>query len=191
MPFTQSQTNSFLHSKGDDGYNKAIEALIRDYGSATILYPHHMRELVTDETYTYSRDGIRQFRERYLLNYQAIKELKGDTLTQFLAAHAYSNFDSKLKEEWTKHNATKTTLATLEDMIEYFGPLEHSMAQIEYTPMTFSQKPKTSQPDNKPKKPSTSIKTNTTPSSRGQCPLCKEQHSLARCSVFSSYNLEQ
>ncbi len=89
-----------IHAKGDDGYDKAVEALIHDYGSPNILYPHHMWELVTDETYTYTRDGIKR---RYHLNYLALKEVKGGTLSQFLAAHAFSNFDDKLREEWTKH----------------------------------------------------------------------------------------
>ncbi len=31
------------HAKGDDGYDKAVEALIRDYGGPNILYSHHMR----------------------------------------------------------------------------------------------------------------------------------------------------
>ena len=179
-----------IHAKGDDGYDKAVEALIRDYGSPNILYPHHMRELVTDETYTYTRDGIKRFREHYHLNYLALKELKGDTLSQFLAAHAFSNFDNKLREEWTKHHAAKSTLPTLEDMLEYFSPLEHSMSQVETHSPTLP-KSHAVQSNGKPKRQATSAKAPVTASSKSLCPICKEPHSLTRCAVFQSYELDR
>ncbi len=189
MKTEEAQQTVTLHSRGDDSYNHAVEALIRDYGSPTILYPYHMRELVTDEVLTYSREGLRRFRERYLLNFQALQDLKGATLSQFLAAHAFDNFGTKLQEEWTKHHASKATIATLEEMAEYFGPLEHRMTVVGSNSTASGQK--TAQAGSKTKKPGPPAKSTPAPSPRGQCPLCKETHSLTRCAVFQSYDLDQ
>ncbi len=48
--------------------NLLKDALINNYGSPTIIYPHYVRELVMSEVYTYNRDGLRRLRQRYLLN---------------------------------------------------------------------------------------------------------------------------
>ncbi len=190
MSTEEAKETVLVHSQGEDGYSKAVQALINSYGSATIVYPHIVREFDHKETYSFDRDSFRRMRQRYLLNFESMKALKGDKLSQFLAAHMYEHFDSKVQEEWTRHYATKTTLPTLEEMFDFFEPLEYSLARVEPSPNYFSKKPSSSGSSSKihnaPLKSST-----TASSSKGSCPICKEHHSLAKCSVFLSYELEQ
>ena len=43
-----------VHSQGDNGYDKAIKALVNNYGSPKIVYHHHVRNLVARELYAYN-----------------------------------------------------------------------------------------------------------------------------------------
>ncbi len=47
-----------LHSQGEGGYVKAVEALINNYGSPTIVFPHHVRRTIVRETVNFSKDGF-------------------------------------------------------------------------------------------------------------------------------------
>ncbi len=85
-----------VHSQGEDGYDKAVKALVNTYGSATIVYPHHVRSFVQRESYTYDGESLRKIRQRFGLHYEAMKSLKAATLTHFLAALAFEDFDQKL-----------------------------------------------------------------------------------------------
>ena len=42
MKSEDAKDTVLVHSQGEDGYYKAIEALINDYGSAMIVYPHYV-----------------------------------------------------------------------------------------------------------------------------------------------------
>ncbi len=78
--------------------------------AAQLIYPHHIRELTKTKSYTYDWDSL------------AMKELGGETLSQFLATMAFVHFDDRLKDEWTKLTAGKTSLPMLQEMFKLFEP---------------------------------------------------------------------
>ncbi len=178
-----------VHSQGEDGYDNAIKALVNNYGSPKIIYPHHIRSLIAREKYTYDRESLRRMRQRFLLNYEAMKTIKAATLSQFLAALAFEDFDTRLKDEWTKHTASIKDLPTLEQMFEFFEPLEYNMAKVETTPTTHLSQ-KTSTTSGKKMNPSSKATTTFSKTTPSKCLLCNDQqHSLAKCSVFLSYDV--
>ena len=73
MKSEDAKDTVLVHSQGEDGYDKAVEALINNYGSAMIVYPHYVRNLTTRETYTYDRESLQRMRQQFLLNYEALK----------------------------------------------------------------------------------------------------------------------
>jgi len=64
-----------VHSMGNNGYAKAVRALINNYGSPTLVYPHLVMERIQSDLYSYDRDSLRRLRQRYLLTYDAMEEL--------------------------------------------------------------------------------------------------------------------
>ena len=72
-----------LHSQGEDGYDRAIQALISKYGSPTIVYPHHVWRTTVKELLDFNREGFTKLRQRILLPYEAMKDLKAATLSQY------------------------------------------------------------------------------------------------------------
>jgi len=182
--------SSFLETRGKH-LNDKEKRCINNYGSAMIVYPHYVRNLTTRETYTYDRESLRRMRQQFLLNYEALKALKADTLSQFLAALAFYDFGARLRDEWTKHIASKKTMATLEEMFQFFEPLEYSMAKIESNPASTFIKSSPSFSSNNVKKQNSSSRTPAPSSStKGLCLICKEHNSLARCAVFMSHDIE-
>ncbi len=171
-----------LHSQGDDGYTKAIEALVNNFGSPSIIFPHHVRRTTARESIDFSKDGFTKLRQRFLLPYQAMKEMKVATLSQYLTALAYEDFTPRMKEEWTKHIADKSELPTLEDLFAYTEPLEYKMANIHIASSSTTEK------SFAPRKPATNWSTSSKPN-RSSCALCHEHHGLHRCPVFLGYDI--
>ena len=147
------------------------------------MFPHHVRRTIVRETVDFSKDGFTKLCQRFLLPYQAIKEMKLATLSQYLAALAFEDSTPRMREEWTKHIASMSDLPTLEDLFAFTEPLEYKMARVEASSVNFTDKPSTS-------RKSSSTCSNITSKStinRAQCGLCNEYHSLYKCPVFLSY----
>ncbi len=173
-----------LHSQGEGGYTKAVD--INNYGSPTIVFPHHVRRTMVRETVDFSKDGFTNLRHLFLLPYQAMKEMKLATLSQYLAALlAFEDFTPRMREEWTKHIASMSDLPTLEDLFAFTEPLEYKMvARVEASSVNFTDKPSTSR-----KSSSTcSNVTSKSTTNQSQCGLCNEYHKRP---VFLSYEMSR
>ncbi len=174
-----------LHSQGEGSYVKEVETLINNYGSPAIVFRHHVRRTIVRKTVDFSKDGFTKLHQRFLLPYQAMKEMKLATLSQYLAALAFEDSTPRMREEWTKHIASMSDLPTLEDLFAFTEPLEYKMAHVEASSVNFTDKPSTSHKSSSTR--SNIVSKSTT--DRAQCGLCNEYHSLHKCPVFLSYEV--
>ncbi len=110
-----------LHSQREGGYVKEVEALINNYGSPAIVFRHHVQRTIVRKTVDFSKDGFTKLHQRFLLPYQAMKEMKLATLSQYLAALAFEDFTPRMREEWTQHIASMSDLPTLEDLFAFLS----------------------------------------------------------------------
>ncbi len=122
-----------LHSFSDDGYAKAMEALIDKYGCAMKVFPHLVKKTIHREPIDFSEEGFARLRERVLIPYQAMEECGCATLSQYLTTLVCEDFTPRLQDEWTKHLATKKEVPNLKDLFEYTKPLEHTISSISAT----------------------------------------------------------
>ena len=178
-----------VHSQGEDGYNRAIQALINNHLSPTIVYPYHVRRTTVKEPLDFNREGFTKLRQRILLPYEAMKELKAATLSQYLVALAFEDFTPRMREEWTKHIASMSDLPTVEDLFAFTEPLEYKMAKIESSTSSPSSLLSIEKPHSAPANRKTSSTSHKTTVSKSQCNLCHEQHGLQRCPVFQGYDV--
>ena len=160
-----------LHSQGEGDYAKAVKALTNK----------------VCETVDFSKDGFTKLRQRFLLPYQAMKEMKLATISQYLAALAFEDFTPRMREEWTKHIASMSDLPTLEDLFAFTEPLEYKMARVEASSVNFTDKPSTSRKSSSTRSNITSKST----TNQSKCGLCNEYHSLHKCPVFLSYEVSR
>jgi len=98
-----------VNSQGDDGNEK----LSRPYSSPAIVYPHHVRNLVSRSLYATTMKACDHYFNDLLstMTPSSHSKLKH---SKFLAALVFEDFDACLHEEWTKHTATMTTMPILE-----------------------------------------------------------------------------
>ena len=180
----------FLHSQGEGGYEKAIQALVNNYGSPSIVYPHHVRRTTVRQSIDFTRDGLTKLRQRFLLPYQAMKDMKAATLSQYLMALAFEDFNPRMREEWTKHIASMAELPTLENLFAFTEPLEYKMTKVESTSTTSAASTNKSSTVHRK---SNSVNPNSASKSmnRSQCNLCHEQHGLHKCPMFLSYDVSK
>ncbi len=64
------------HATAEDGYRKALKALVMRYGSAKKVFPHLVHKMTSKETISFSQQGFARYREKYILPLQAMQELK-------------------------------------------------------------------------------------------------------------------
>ncbi len=172
-----------LHSFSDDGYAQAMEALIDKYGCAMKIFPHLVKKTLHREPIDFSEEGFVRLRERVLIPYQAMEECGCATLSQFLTALVCEDFTPRLRDEWTKHLATKKDVPNLKDLFDYTKPLEHTLSSISTMAGTAIDK------SSSHRKTTSTISSNSTSSKT--CALCQETHHLHQCPVFLGYDISK
>ncbi len=173
-----------LHSFSDDGYSQAMEALVDKYGLAMKIFPHLVKKTLHKEPIDFTEEGFARLRERILIPFQAMEECGCATLSQYLTALVCEDFTPRLRDEWTKHLATKKDVPNLKDLFEYAKPLEHTLSSI-----STIAGPSRDKPSHHQRKPAFTSSTKSTFSKN--CILCHEPHRLHQCPVFLGYDVQK
>ncbi len=100
------------YGRGPDGFRAAREALHIRYERASVVFPVYVKEMIQKETYSYNQESMLRILDRTKHLAAAMKDIKGDTLSQVMVQLAVFNFNDELSKEWTKYMAGKKTFLT-------------------------------------------------------------------------------
>ncbi len=173
-----------LNSGGNDGYDRYMKALLKEFGRSRVIYPCYIRKIMQNDSYDYNRESLERIREQIGLSYQVIKDLEADTLSQFLAAIVIERFSPKLLEKWNEHTTDIHKPPTFEELENYILPTAMNMSAESSKSLPVTH-------ENTIKKPSTTkAQTSAKPSGK-KCSLCKETYGLSRCPIFLAYDVDK
>ncbi len=105
------------YQSGPNGYASALRALVDAYGQPQLIYSHHVKAILTPDTYRYTCRGLRHMRETLEIHMRGIERVKGDTYKQFLGAIAIERFDSQMRHEWTAHYTDSSRLPDIDEIL--------------------------------------------------------------------------
>ncbi len=176
------------YGRGPDGFRAAREALRIRYGRASVVFPVYVKEMIQKETYSYNQESMLRILDRTKHLAAAMKDIKGDTLSQVMVQLAVFNFNDELSKEWTKYMASKEDIPDLDQLVKFVEPLSHTLPF--QAPQSAGSK--SSQVQKKESQKKTSNGDSRTSQRLTDCPLCKNTyHHLQRCSVFTGYSVGQ
>ena len=113
MTTEEAQKIVQFYSSGKDGYKTALQSLEDAYGRPRLVYPHHIKAILTNDHYSYDRHSLRRMRETLETHLRGLEHCDGATLEQFLAVVIIERFDKKMKHEWSTHTADSNNLPTI------------------------------------------------------------------------------
>ena len=176
------------YKTGDEGYEAAVKALEEAYGHPKYIYPIHVKTLMKEDHYTYSRSGLRRMREMTESILRGMSSVKGDTFEHLVAAILMERFDDNMKHEWTTHIATTRDkeLPTMMNIIEFFWEREINLDEDDEHKVPRSRlKPLLSKPS--PVRTLKPLHQSTVPSPMPKkCLWCPESHTMLRCPKFQN-----
>ena len=117
------------HYEGDGSYDAAMAALAKHYGQPQQIYPLHVRALLSPEKYTYTRTSLQNLRNTFTSHRRAMQRLNGWTADHIMAVVLLDRLDSRLKAEWTRHDAArgKSDMPKLDELLALFESHEQRM----------------------------------------------------------------
>jgi len=179
MKTTEAKQIVKSYAAVDDGYIRALKALIQRFGSAKKVFPHLVHKMTSKEPINLTQEGFSRYRDKYILPLQSMQELGCTSISQFAASLALENFSQSLRDEWTKFYKTVSEVPLLEDITEFLEPLENNLQSLTLD----DGKVTTHLPSQSRRSYAAVPKV-----SNSVCALCKEIHRLFRCPVFSGYD---
>jgi len=118
------------YAAAEDGYQKALKALILRFGAAKSVFSHLVHKMTGKETISFSQEGFSKYRDLFLLPLQHMLELGCTTISQFAATLALERFDKQLRDKWTKTYKSIGEVPSLEDITTFLEPLEHNLQSL-------------------------------------------------------------
>ncbi len=181
-----------FYQAGKNGYDSAMKALKDAYGQPQLVYPHHVRQFITPDRYSYTCKSLRHMREKIEINMHGMERAGGATFQQFLAAIIMEGFDEKVRHEWTSNYSDINRFPNIEEILTFFRQREFSLPEKPFLTSSVFYEPvkscRTSKPSNLSKKTRHHTVLKVSSTGFNTCPICNAEHSLSRCSTFLGYN---
>ncbi len=93
------------HYEGDGSYDAAMAAFGQTLWSTTTDLPIACTCLAISRKYTYTRTSLQNLRNTFTSHRRAMQRLNGWTADHIMAVVLLDRLDSRLKAEWTRHDA--------------------------------------------------------------------------------------
>jgi len=181
------------HPIADAPLDDLLRPLRLNFGRPQIVVPLLIQKMDKPATFADTYEGLNALTKQFLMNYDELQPLIGDSFSQYVAYKAKACLEKPLRDDWEKYASEKLDKPTVKDLrtfveqrLLYKSP---SSTETAYSIVTSSTSSSLTTPSSTSSSTPYSLPVKKKQPSK--CIACGDNHSLMRCTTFVGFDVER